>query len=72
MPEEFDLVATFFVLASQMRNIAIALMIALPIHPGAHARMQYLAVQQLRVFQIIQITMNTFFLFRPSHTLIDI
>ena len=52
MPEEFDWVAALFALASQLEIIAIALMIVRPIHLGARARMQYLAVLQLRVFRV--------------------
>ena len=49
----------FFALACLSDSIVIALMIVHPIHPGAHVRMQYLAVPHPPVLEIFVILLNT-------------
>ena len=51
----------FFVLAFLMNKFVIAVEIVATSHPGARAQMQYLAVPQTRVFQIVLVTMNPFY-----------
>ena len=51
----------FFVLAWLTTRFVIAVDIVTTSHPGARARMQYLAVPQPRVFQIVLVTMNPFY-----------
>ena len=60
MPEKLDWMEPFFALACLIGSIVIALMIVLPIHPGARAGMQHLAVPLLQVLEILEIVMNTF------------
>ena len=44
-----------------MNMFVIAVEIVTTSHPGARAQMQYLAVPQDRVFQIVLVTMNPFY-----------
>ena len=65
----------FFVLAWLITKFVIAVEIVTTSHPGARARMQYLAVTQTRVFQIVLVTMNPFYPtnnFAKQHSLISI